>query len=145
MTMIGHVQVAPCAVPRQMVVDGDHDVGLVPAHRGGDVAPQREAVLDEAVRMVEELDAGHADEGRARAFLRLAEPSALRGFDRVDPGLTPRHQQVRDRLALFGPAGHRTCGAVFEVVGVRDHGQRAFPILRYALQGHAARLSSANE
>ncbi len=64
------------------------------------------------------------------ALLRLAQRRGLIGVHAVDAGLAPGGQQVGDPLALCGPARDGRRGAVLDVVGMRDHGQAALPVLR---------------
>ena len=77
-----------------VVVAGDQEVGVVPPDRGGQVAPQREAVLDEAVGMVEEFHDVDPDDPRHGPLLRLTERSGLGGGEAVDafsPRVTRRY------------------------------------------------------
>ena len=53
--VIGHV--VRVAAPRVAMVDREHDLRPVPPDREREVAAQRDAVLDEPVGMIEELDA----------------------------------------------------------------------------------------
>jgi hypothetical protein len=78
--------------PRLAVVPGNHELGAVLADRVRDVAAQRRAVLDRPVGVVEELHGLHTDDLRCRPLLGLAQRPALRRRNRVDPGLTARHQ-----------------------------------------------------
>jgi hypothetical protein len=114
----------------------------VPADGRGDLATQRYAVLDDPVRMVEELDLADPDDRRALALLGLAHAGAPLGRHPVDARLAPAGQQVRDGLSGAGPGRHRAGGAELHVVGVGDHGERAVPVVRHRLQigGHRSRL-----
>ena len=105
-------------------------VGPDAADRRGQVAPQREAVLDHAVDVtLEEVDGLDADHRGAGALLALAERAGLVGGHAVDAGLAAGDQQVRDVLARRGPARDRGGGAVLEVVGVGDDAERALPVV----------------
>jgi hypothetical protein len=99
---------------------GDHELGAVPADRMRDVAAQRRAVLDRPVGVVEELHSLHTDDLGCRPLLGLAQRPTLRRRDRVDAGLTARHQQVDNGASLRGPAGDSAGGPVLEVVRVGD-------------------------
>ena len=129
MAVVGHVERRP--TPRLGVVHHHDQLGLhAPDHRG-EVAPQRQAVLDHAVDMtVEELDRLHADDGRAGVLLGLPQWSGLRRGHPVDARLTAGDEEVRHAFAHGGPARDRGGGAVLEVVGVGDDAQRARPVVR---------------
>ena len=96
--VVGHVEVR--AAPGLVVVERDDDLGPVPADREREVAPQRDAVLDQPVGMIEELD-----RRRRPTIAALARSSASRTrahsprFERVDPGLTAGHEQIAHVLA----------------------------------------------
>ena len=146
--VVGLVEVA--AAPGVAEVAGDHDVGPVPADDLGDRAPQRDAVLEDAVGQAQELDGRHADDPGGLDLLGLPDPAALVGLHAVDAGLAAGHHAVDDRLALPGPARDRGGGAELHVVGVRDHAQGAVPVLGERLEGfhvhgaeHAVRAARA--
>ena len=86
------------AAPGVTVVERDHQLRAVPADRGGDVAAQGGAVLDDAVRVVEELDRRDAHHGRARPLLPLAQRAA------------PRARGCRCRPRRGSPARRRPHG-----------------------------------
>jgi hypothetical protein len=106
----------------------------VAADGGGQVAPQRQAVLDHPVAVVEELDLVHADDGAAGPLLGLAHHRGLGRVHAVDARLAPGHQQVGDVLALVGPAGDRGRTPVLHVVGVGHDHERPPPVLGHLLQ-----------
>ena len=128
------------AAPGLAEVAGDHDLGPVPAHDGGDRAAQRHAVLEDAVGQAEELDGVDADDPRRLDLLGLADPAALVGVHAVDAGLAAGDHAVDDLLALAGPAGDGGGGAELHVVGVRDDGERAAPVLVERLERRWARM-----
>ena len=103
--------------------------GSVAADLRGDRSPQRKAVLQYAVGQAEELDLGNADDGGRRALLGLAHRARLLRAHGVDTGLAARGQAVRDLLALPGPPRDGGGGAVLEVVGMGDDGERSLPVL----------------
>ena len=94
-----------------------------------DLAPQRHAVLEDAVGLAEELDDVDADDPRRLDLLGLADAAALVGVHRVDAGLAGGDHAVDDLLALAGPARDGGGGAELHVVGVRDDRERAGPVL----------------
>jgi len=113
--------------PSVVVVAGDDDVGTMPAHRAGDVAPQRQAVLEHPVGMVEELDGVDTDDrGRGALFLLAQRPGPFR-VEPVDAGLPAGGPAVHAVLALRGPPRDRRGRAVFEIIGVRHDRQRGRP------------------
>src|SRR5918996_1579504 len=126
--VVGHVEVG--AAVGLAVVDGDHQLGALAPDGGGQVAPQRQAVLDRAVGVVEELDVGHSHHRGAVSLLAHPYPGALGGVHRVDAGLALADEQVGDPLALSGPAGYGGGTAVLHVVGVGHDRQRPLPVLR---------------
>jgi hypothetical protein len=75
------------------------------------------------------------DPGRAAALLLLAQGSRLVWMDAVDPRFPAGGKQVRDLLALTGPASNGGCGAVLEIVRVGSDTQRALPVLAQRRQG----------
>ena len=138
--VVGHVERPPA--PRLPEVDRQHHVGPVATDRRGQVAPQRHAVLDEAVDVtLEELDRFDADDPRAGVLLGLAHLRGLVGRHAVDAGLTARHEQVGHPLAGRGPLRDRARHAVLEVVGVRDDAERARPGLGERLHASGRRRS----
>ena len=133
-TMVGvvdHVAVAP----GQVEVHGDHDVRALGAQDRGQVAAQRQAVLHQPVRVVQEMHLADADHRGAAALLLHPERPDLFRVLPGDPGFPAGGQQVGDMLALAGPAGDRGRRAVFQVVRVSDHRHRALPVLRHRLHG----------
>ena len=92
-------------------------------------APQRHAVLQDAVGLLEELDDVDADDPGRLDLLGLAHAAALVGMHAVDAGLTGGDHAVDDLLALRGPARDGGGGAELHVVGVRDDGERTAPVL----------------
>lgn len=134
--VVGGVPVT--AAPPLVEVDGDQHVRAVLADRARDVTAQRQAVLDDAVRVAEEVHVPHADRG-PHLFLDAHGAGGLR-FHGGDPGLAAAHHGIGDGLAPRGPPGDRAGGPLFQVVGVRDDAQRALPVLRHRCVrlGHAA-------
>src|SRR5262249_11930841 len=86
---------------------------------------------------IEELDIAHPDDRRAALLLLDPQRSGQVRRHTSDPGLAPGREQVADLLALPGPAGHGGRGAVFEIIGVRDYGDGAGPVLGHRLHGGA--------
>ena len=119
--------------PREVEVRGHDDVGTQPPVRGREVARQREAVLDRAVGVAQELHFRHADDRRALPFLGLAQRARLGRRHAVDARLAARREDVRHLLALARPARDRARDAVLAVVGVRDDGHRTLPVLCYGV------------
>jgi len=115
-------------------VDADDHLGPVASQRPGQVPPQVEVGDDETVGVVQVLEPVHTDRPARR--LLLPRPGGDRRLrrHRVDPSLTPGHEQVGDLLALPGPAGDRRCRAVLHVVRMGHDGQPPTPVFRYRFQ-----------
>ena len=141
--MVGVVQAAPDR-PR-VGAAGHHQLRAAPADDGGDVPPERQAVLHHAVGIVQELDIVDPDLGGPGPFLRLPNGAAFRRVQRVDAGLAGGDQQVADRLAGRGPRRHRAGGAVLQIVGMRRDAQRAGPVVGEGFQvvGHPCSVAAA--
>ena len=92
-------------------------------------APQRHAVLDDAVGLAQELHHRHADHSGRRALLSLADSLGLLGCHGVDTRLTAGDQAVDDLLALSGPAGDRCGRPELESVGVGHDRKSTLPAL----------------
>jgi hypothetical protein len=101
---------------------------------GGDVAPQLQPVVQDAVGVVEELHLVHAHHRGARALLGHAHPGGLLGRHAVDAGLALGDEQVGDAVPVPGPAGDGGGAAVLEVVRMGDDRQGALPVLGERLQ-----------
>src|SRR4029453_13000323 len=72
----------------------DHLRG-VSSDRAGDVAPQRQAVLDRAVTVIKEFDDLHADLAGSFALLVLPQRAGFVRVHRIDSGLpAPPHEIV---------------------------------------------------
>src|SRR4029450_8099709 len=85
----------------------DDHLRAVSSDRAGDVAPQRQAVLDRAVTVIKEFDDLHADLAGRFAFFVLPQRAGFVRVHRIDPGLAARHHEIGDLLALAGPLGDR--------------------------------------
>ena len=133
--------VAPCLA----AVLGDDDVGPLAADRRGDVSAQREVLDDAAVRMAEELDLGHADDGAARPLLGLACHARLVGRHRVDARLAGRDEHVGHRAAGGRPCRDRAGDAPLDVVGVGDDHRRPLPPVRELLQRRVITILGARD
>src|SRR5579859_5004510 len=119
--------------PGQVEVHSDHHVGTEAAERRGKITAQRDAVLDEPVRVIEELHLADADDrGAPQLLFHPQRPDLSRRHAR-DAGLSPCREQVADLLALPGPAGDGGGRAVLEIVRVGDDGDGALPVLRHGL------------
>jgi hypothetical protein len=105
----------------------DEDLGLVDTDRAGDLATQRQAVLDHAVVEVEELHGLDADLGRAVAFLPGTQRCRLARWDPIYAGVAVGGQQIADRLALLHPVVDSSGDAVLEIIGVSGHAERSRP------------------
>jgi hypothetical protein len=83
------------------------------------------------------------DPARAAALLLLAQGSRLVRMDAVDPRFPAGGKQVRDLLALTGPASNGGRGAVLEIVrgGQRHPARVASP--RAAPAGVGAQVSGS--
>ena len=112
---------------------------------GGEVAAQRDAVLDRTVGKAEELDVRHADHLRAPTLLVFTERPDDARLHAVDPRFAARGEHVHHVLALARPPGDRARDAVLEVVGMRDHGHRTLPVFRYRLHGAPLAPGSGHE
>src|SRR5262249_32148407 len=99
------------AAERLAEVPGDDDLRTVPAHDGRGLAPERHAVPQHAVGLVQELDDVDADDARRLDLLGLADASALVWVHGVDAGLAGGDHAVDDLLALAGPARDGSRGA----------------------------------
>ncbi len=73
--------------------------GRTPPDDPGQVAAQRQPVLQHAVRITEELDLAHPDLGGARSLLGFPDRAALGGVEGIDTGLAGGHQRIPDGLA----------------------------------------------
>ncbi len=126
--VVGHVEREPA--PGLGVVHRHDEVGThAPDHRG-QVASQREPVLDHAVDVIlEELHRLDPDDRGAGPLLGLAQRARLGGIHAVDARFPAGDEEVRDALAVGGPARDRRGRAVLEVVGVRDDAERALPVV----------------
>ena len=132
--VVGLVEVL--AAPGVAEVAGDHDVGPVPSYDVGDRGAQREAVLQHAVGLLEEVDRVHPDDPGRLDLLGLAHPAALVGGHPVDAGLAAGHHHVADPLPLAGPARHRGGRSELHVVGVRDNAEGTLPVFAERFEGH---------
>src|SRR5690606_30805616 len=134
--VVDHVVVP--AGERLAVVDRDHHVRAVAADRGRDVAAQRHPVLDQAVRVVEELHDVDADLGGRRALLGLPQRPAFGGRESVDARLPAGDEEVGDLAALRRPPGDGGRTAVLQVVGMGHDGEPPFELLGERLErtGH---------
>ena len=99
------------------------------ADRRGDVTAQFQAVLDHAVRVVEELHPLDPDHAGAGDLLPLAHHLGLLRGHVVDAGLSSGGQQVRHLAPLGRPSGDGSGAAVLHVVGMSHHRQRPPPVL----------------
>jgi len=120
--------------PGQVEAHGDHDLGLQAAERGGQVTAQGQAVLDEAVHVIEEVHVGDADDRGAALLLGHAQRPDLGRGQAGDARFPAGGQQVGHLLALTGPAGDSGRGAVLEIVGMGHDGDGAGPVLGHGLQ-----------
>ncbi len=117
------------------MVEGDDQLGAVPADGRRDVPAQAETVLDDAVAVVEELHGGHPDHGGARTLFGLAQGGALGGGDGVDARLAAGGQEVDDLAAAVRPVRDGGRAPVLEVVRVGHDGEGAPPVGGHGLQG----------
>ena len=125
--------------PVVAVVDRDDHVGPMAPDRGGEVASQRDPVLDDAVGVVEELDGVDAHLGRARDLFLGAPGTAHVGRQALDACFSAGDERVDDRATFAGPARDRTGRAVLEVVGVRRDRERARPVVGEGLEWRVVR------
>ena len=88
------------AGPAVREVEGDHDLRLVPPDHPGDLAPQRDAVLEPASGRPRE-STGPTPTTRAASRSSASRMVADCRRDAVDAGLTAGQQAVQDVLALL--------------------------------------------
>ncbi len=140
--MIGLVQPAG-----ELDVPGPHydRVGLAATNDAGDVAPQAQAVLQHAIRVIEELDLADADRPRPRDLLlgaKLRRPLRRAG---VHAGLPAGQEQVRDIHTARRPGRDGRRYPVLHVVRVRHHAQHPAEGVvgerRYQVSGHSRERS----
>ncbi|MEJ7719182.1 MAG: hypothetical protein WKF58_01415 [Ilumatobacteraceae bacterium] len=125
--MVGHV---PAAAGELLAMgERQHELGLMAPHGGGDVASQRHPILDRPVRVVEVFEHVDTDRVARGTLLCLAHDGGLVRVHRVDAGLSTRHEQVGDRLAGIRPRRDRCGGAVLDVIGMSDDGERRRPVV----------------
>src|SRR5580704_17392800 len=86
--------------------------------------------------MTEEQHLGYADDGRAATLFCFPQRPDSRRVLAGDARLAAGGEDVGDLFALRGPAGYGSGGTVFQVIGMRDHSNCAFPVLGHRL--HAA-------
>lgn len=99
------------------------------ADLAGEITAKREAVFDGAVHVIEERHLFDSDDARAPALLLLPDDRGLRRRHVPEAGLSPGGQHVGDMTSLRRPSGDGAGGAVLQVVGVGDDGQRPLPFV----------------
>ena len=100
----------------------------------GQVPPQLDAVDDQTVGVVQELDHRDPYRGRGGHLFGCSQGTGLAGRHGIDAGLAPGGQHVADVLAHRRPAGYRRRRAVLQVVGMGDHRQGPVPVLGQGCQ-----------
>ncbi len=132
----------PPPIEGLVVVDREEHLGAVAPDGTGDVAPQRQPVLEHAVAVAEELDGRHAHVRSTPPFLLLPEWPGGGRVEAVDAGFAAGGEDVDDLLALARPAGDGARGPVLQVVGVGDHRHRPGPVVGKGLELAVAHVSS---